>query len=137
MIALQRNLIDMLIERALMASPEEMCGLVIGRMENEAKIAEQLVFLDNVNSNPLSEYTADSSQLLEEVNLVEESGKSLLGIFHSHPHGNCAPSNIDSERVRWYDYSHIIVAPNSTEPVCSWLWEEAESRFIKEELRII
>lgn len=126
-----------LSEKAVESRPLEMCGLAIGRLDKQQKIVEEVKCLKNIDPFPSVAYTADLEELVESLNAIEDSGKTVIGIFHSHPAGPSIPSMVDSNRVAWIDHSHIIVVPGDELNITSWLWDDVGKEFVREELKII
>jgi len=137
MIKIPRSLVNSLMAKARESSPMEMCGLAIGHFRRGEKIVDELIYLDNTDPMPTVAYTVDASQLVETLTSVDKSGKTIIGIFHSHPRGPNYPSAIDLERVAWLDHSHLIIVPGTELGLSSWQWDDHSKKFSMEKVKIV
>ena len=86
--------------------PREACGLLLGR---EA-VVETIVEAANVADDPTRRFEIDPTTLLRGHREARESGRALLGWYHSHPGGRAEPSAIDAARADEDGKVWLIVA---------------------------
>lgn len=107
------DLIEEMMSHANEAAPEEACGLVVSRGEKHFR----LIRAKNLDQYPRANFTLDPEAWLK----VGEH-ETVIGIYHSHPHGPATPSVMDltaCERgtLPWYIVSpgtggHEIIHPS-------------------------
>jgi len=130
MIILNKNLLSEMEDPARKEGPDEACGILAGIEDR----VERVYPCKNVSENPSSRYAISPEQLLEIFNDVEDRGLEILGFYHSHPAGPASPSNVDHSTATWHGHSYVILHPDG---ISSWIWDEEEGQFIKEEIRVI
>lgn len=79
-----------MLDRILACLPEEACGVVVGT----AGCAERVIAVTNELHSPVRFRMAAQEQL-DVLLWLEEHGRDLLAIFHSHPTGPAYPSETD------------------------------------------
>ncbi len=80
---------------AIVASPKECCGLLLGqnlRVSNYLKA-------NNVADNPERHFEIDPAVLIAAERAARCDGPDILGYFHSHPTGNTEPSTTDAKNA--------------------------------------
>jgi proteasome lid subunit RPN8/RPN11 len=90
----------------------ECCGLLAGR--------DGVIFIILPARNSLASATAYEiapDELFALFRRMREQGLSHLGIYHSHPHTDNAPSPTDLERAYYPDVAYFIVSPEASRPV--------------------
>jgi len=88
-----RGVIDRLHAEAARTSPEECCGVLLGR---EGHI-DAVVPAANVADDRLRRFEIDPLALLAAHRAAREGGPKVLGYYHSHPEGHPVPSATDCE----------------------------------------
>ena len=89
-IGVPREFREAMIEHAIEELPNECCGVILGRNDN----FEEVIPMRSLRPSPDS-YFMDPSQQVEVFSEMEKHGKTLLGIYHSHPNGPPHPSDTD------------------------------------------
>ena len=84
----------------------EVCGLLLG---TDGEILSSRP-VDNVAPDPGNRFEIDPAALFEALRAERAGGPSLLGYYHSHPHGAAEPSEIDREMAPPDGKVWIIVA---------------------------
>ena len=69
----------------------EVCGLLFGTVE----AAERVQRCANVADQPETRYEIDPAALIAAHKAERAGGAKLIGHYHSHPNGVCAPSEAD------------------------------------------
>lgn len=137
------------------AYPNECCGILLGRNEQDRHVILEVVPIRNLRENaeeaqsvlPLETPGMESEKnrfLIDprEQMLVEkgarERGLDVLGYFHSHPDHPARPSNYDREHA-WPGYSYVIIKVQGGEPqeYTSWQLSDDRSAFLPESIEVI
>ncbi|MEM9502146.1 MAG: M67 family metallopeptidase [Pseudomonadota bacterium] len=87
----QRRVYNALIAEAEAAHPRECCGLLLGR----AGRITQARSTANVHPQPETHFEIDPQALVDAHRAERGGGLQIMGYFHSHPTGNCHPSETD------------------------------------------
>jgi proteasome lid subunit RPN8/RPN11 len=105
---MSRAVFDRLLAEAR-ANPEiECCGLLAGR---DALISAVLPARNALQSS--TSYEIAPAELFALFRRMRAKGLEHLGIYHSHPKGDNAPSPLDLERAFYPDAAYLIVSPNA------------------------
>lgn len=91
--------------------PHECCGVLLGRMENEARVVEAVARCGNTNTeSPQNRYFIDPAELVRIQREGRERGQDIVGFYHSHPDHPARPSGFDLENAHWIGCSYVITA---------------------------
>jgi proteasome lid subunit RPN8/RPN11 len=114
-----QNLIDEMVAHAREDLPNECCGMV-GGVDGEASIVIQVV---NSAASPLR-YEMDPQGQYNALKAIEDDGKELLAIYHSHTKSAAYPSQTDvNQAVNWPDAVYLIVSlENGDAPDVKGFW---------------
>jgi len=105
---ISRAVFDRLLTEAR-ANPEiECCGLLAGR---DAIISAVLPAKNALQSS--TSYEIAPAELFVLFRQMRAKGLEHLGIYHSHPKGDNAPSPLDLERAFYPHAAYLIVSPNA------------------------
>lgn len=96
---------EAMVRHAEGSFPEECCGILVGR---EGRV-EEVVAAANVAAVRRRRYTVEPRALVDAHRRARESGRTVLGYYHSHPRGDARPSEID-RRDAWPGVSYVILA---------------------------
>ncbi len=103
---MRKNVLAAMLDRARGACGEECCGLLAGRHGVIARILPA----KNAAKRPESEYEIAPEELFRLMREIRGAGLELLGIYHSHPEGENAPSARDIERAFYPEAAYFIVS---------------------------
>ena len=123
-----------ILRHAREAYPNECCGALIGlgngrvggiRLSNTTEEGPRRRFLVRP-----SDYRAAEQRALD-------SGKELMGFYHSHPDHPARPSQYDLDHA-WPFFVYVIIAVDRGEPkaMTSWRLREDRSAFEEEPVRV-
>jgi len=76
--------------------PNEACGLIAGKADQDIKTIEKVYFLTNTDANA-EHFSIDPKEQLAAVRNMRELGLVPLGNFHSHP---STPARLSDEDIR-------------------------------------
>lgn len=101
-----QSLIDEMVAHAREDLPNECCGMV-GGVDGEATVVVPVV---NAAASPLR-FEMDPQGQYDALKAIEDDGKELLAIYHSHTKSAAYPSQTDvNQAVNWPDAIYLIVS---------------------------
>ncbi|UPV75085.1 M67 family metallopeptidase [Halorussus limi] len=134
-----------ILARAREGAPEEVCGILAGTRESSPRDTdddhadhrvESHYPAANVAETPRTRYEIDPREQLDLMECIEETGRDVVGFYHSHPRGPAEPSATDAELATWPGRSYLVVSLGADPPeVTSWRWSGDE--FAREDLRVV
>lgn len=155
MIRTKRRVVEEIKEQAEREYPQECCGLLIGRIEDDGRTRLVLETYPVANSwedarerehrmrvAPGDAGTPDHRMLIAPADYMRaelhsmKRGLGVVGDYHSHPDHPAAPSRFDAEHSPWTTMSYIIVSVQRgrASELRSWELLEDRSGFIEETL---
>jgi proteasome lid subunit RPN8/RPN11 len=115
-----QSLIDEMVSHAREDVPNECCGM-IGGVDGEATVVHRVA---NAAASPLR-FEMDPQEQYNAWKALEDDGKELLAIYHSHTKSAAYPSQTDvNQAASWPDPMWVIVSlqdPDSPEVKGYWL----------------
>jgi proteasome lid subunit RPN8/RPN11 len=102
---------SVLLLEARRAPSMECCGLLAGRGE----VITTVMPATNTLASSTA-YEIASQELFALFGRIRAEGLELLGIYHSHPKGDNAPSRLDIERAYYPDAAYFILSPQPDYP---------------------
>lgn len=104
-----RPIAEDLLAHAAGELPNEACGLLAGRFEQDGSGRATTYFpARNLDASPLT-YNIHPEDLVRIVLAIDAAGDDLVALFHSHPRSAAVPSPIDRRTAR-YDRPFYLVA---------------------------
>lgn len=117
---ISQSLIDEVVAHAREDLPNECCGMV-GGAGDEASVVVPVV---NSAASPLR-FEMDPQGQYNALKSIEDDGKEMLAIYHSHTKSAAYPSQTDvNQAVNWPDAIYLIVSlqePDAPEVKGYWL----------------
>jgi proteasome lid subunit RPN8/RPN11 len=105
-VKISRALVDEMVAHAREDLPNECCGMVAG-IDGEAT---EVIRVENAAASPLR-YEMDPKAQYEAWKSIEDGGRELLAIYHSHTKSAAYPSQTDvNQAVAWPDQVYVIVS---------------------------
>lgn len=102
-----------LVEHAKNCLPNESVSIIAGYIEDKIAYAELVYTPENIDKSIVT-FTVDPLVLLDIYNAVEEKGKTVIGIFHTHP-APPQPSKTDMTYMEVNPYVWMISSTNNIE----------------------
>lgn len=103
---ISQSLIDEMVAHARADLPNECCGMV-GGTDGEASVVIPVV---NSAASPLR-FEMDPQGQYNALKAIEDDGKEMLAIYHSHTKSAAYPSQTDvNQAVNWPDAIYLIVS---------------------------
>jgi len=114
-----QSLIDEMVAHAREDLPNECCGMV-GGADGEASVVIPVI---NSAASPLR-FEMDPQGQYNALKAIEDAGKEMLAIYHSHTKSAAYPSQTDvNQAVNWPDAIWVIVSLEDSEnPVVKGYW---------------
>ncbi len=110
-IRVRAEILRRLLEEARRAPARECCGLLAGL---DAVISAIFPAANALAS--ATEFEIAPAELFRLFRQMREAGLEHLGVYHSHPRGENAPSPRDIERAFYPDAAYFIVSPQPGAP---------------------
>ncbi|MDR2051229.1 MAG: M67 family metallopeptidase [Deltaproteobacteria bacterium] len=121
-----------ILEHARAGLPNEACGLIAGRLEEDARQVEKVYTLNNPDACP-EHFSIPPQAQLEAIRDMRSLGLVLLGSFHSHPNTPARPSDEDINLAYDPAASCCILSLAGAEPVLKCFRIERATRLVREE----
>ncbi|MBL8482587.1 MAG: M67 family metallopeptidase [Rhodocyclaceae bacterium] len=112
--------------------PLEVCGLLLGRRVGDGARVERVRSARNLSVDRAHDrFELDPLDFLPIDAEARESGREILGVWHTHPDHPARPSETD-RAAAWPGWSYVIlsVAQDGVRDVRSWRLEQGE--FVEE-----
>lgn len=97
---------DAIVATCIRALPNEGCGLLLGTPDGV--VVDVLASVNVADSAKV--YEIDSGVMLRAYRRADEEGIEVLGVFHSHTHGEAHPSPKDIDRAPDPSWHYVIVS---------------------------
>jgi len=110
-ISVRNDVLAAMLAQAQSAAGAECCGLLAGR----DGMITRILPARNAAKRPASEYEIAPEELFGLMREIRAAGLELLGIYHSHPSGEGAPSASDIARAFYPEAAYFIVLPRTEE----------------------
>ena len=130
-LTLSRFIWATLVEEARRSLPNECCGLLGGRGHEVL----QVYSATNELASPVA-YEVPPRELSALFRRLRAENLELVGLYHSHPTGDNAPSARDRARAYYPDVAYVIVSPRQDvpRPVRAFLLQAGEVRELSVEV---
>ncbi len=126
---------QLIAEHAQKEAPNEACGALLGKHENEKIVVERVVKAKNIRESPV-EYEISAEEILEIYRLAEVLELEVVGFYHSHPFHGPLWSTVDDERSKlWINHLFLIYSVAQKEARC--YKRVAENRVEEEPIEIV
>ncbi|ABK77164.1 metal-dependent protease of the PAD1/JA B1 superfamily [Cenarchaeum symbiosum A] len=105
------NTRELLSSHAAASEPHESCALLFGDEQEDRTVVREVYPARNADESPVS-FSISPEELIRGYVKAGEMGLDVVGIFHSHPSSEAAPSGKDRQYmitnpVPWLIYSGI------------------------------
>ncbi len=118
--------------RALGGYPDEVCGLLVGRVVDGVAHVERITDARNLETERSSDrFTLDPGDWMRADSVARREGLEIVGIWHTHPDHPARPSETDLASA-WEGYSYLILSVNRGRVEAARSWRLAGQGFIEE-----
>ncbi len=118
--------------------PLEQCGVLLGDREEGVSIVREARPLPNAESDrPETAFSIAPDTLRDLMREERQTGRQILGFYHSHPDAPACPSETD-RLAAWEGWATVIVSVRggSAAEMTAWHYDEAQAVFYPETLEI-
>ncbi|MGH9122048.1 MAG: Mov34/MPN/PAD-1 family protein [Acidimicrobiales bacterium] len=114
MLALAREVFEVMVAHCLDGFPLEACGLLGGAGGDHASASACYPTANAAASAKL--YTVEPRDMLRADRAADAAGIELIGVFHSHTHTDAYPSPTDVELAPDPGWHYVLVSLRDAEP---------------------
>ena len=111
--------------------PHEICGLLIGNLEEQGWTITEVRQVDNLNSERAADrFELDPAAYQRIDRELRGSGSEIIGVYHSHPNAPAKPSPTDLGSA-WEGFAYPIVSicDGKASDLRCWSINDAGNRF--------
>lgn len=90
--------------------PNEACGLLLGRRQDERMVISRAVASPNISDQPARRFEVDPGLRMRLQKAARAGAEQILGHYHSHPDGAARPSKTDRAGIYEADLVWLIAA---------------------------
>jgi proteasome lid subunit RPN8/RPN11 len=131
-------LADQIRRQGEAAYPAECCGVLVGRVDGEAKAVMRLAPAVNRRTDDPHRYLISPDDLRRLELELRGSGEEIVGYYHSHPDHPARPSAFDTEHAwPWYSYLIVRVDRGQGADMASWVLDDARPMMHPESLDVL
>lgn len=105
MLRLEKGLFKQAVSQCMRELPNEACGIFAGKDGKVEKVFESA----NVDKSP-SSYLMEPKEQLKIMKEIRNSGREMIGIYHSHVVSEAYPSSHDVELAFYPEASYVIIS---------------------------
>jgi proteasome lid subunit RPN8/RPN11 len=136
MIEIDRAPWEQMVAHAEATYPNECCGVMLGRIDGEAKSVCIAMPMENVSAgSQAARYELRPEDLLKADQEARKHQMDLIGIYHSHPDCDAYFSETDLKNsCPWYSFVVISVQNGRFDHANCWLPNAEQSAAEREEL---
>jgi proteasome lid subunit RPN8/RPN11 len=129
MIVLKHKQFDSIYRHGEADYPNECCGLLIGRFEDDRKIVEDTFLLSNAREEESKRrrFLITPEEYSRGAQKAAQRRLDVIGFYHSHPDHPARPSSFDLEHA-WPVYSYVIVSVIQGKGILLLSWELKDDR---------
>lgn len=131
-VRIRREIFTEILEEARRLPDVECCGLLAGR---DGDITQAHPSVNALASATAFEIAPE--ELFRVMRKMRAAGLQILGIYHSHPKGDNAPSARDIERAYYPDAAYFIISPLVGAPQPVRAFSIASGQFTELEIEVI
>src|SRR5579864_4745199 len=103
----RRRVLGQLLEHSRRQPNRERCGLLAGH----DGVITRAFPAENVAANPATSYEIAPQEIFRMMREFRAAKLEFLGIYHSHPKGDNAPSPRDIEQAYYSEEAYFIISP--------------------------
>ena len=125
------------------AYPLECCGVLIGKLEDGARVVREHVPCKNAHqATPQHRYNIAPEELVAAQKRAGEQELDIVGFYHSHPDHPARWSTRDLEEAHWFACSYVIISVEKGKAARTRSYvlcgnDEETKRFDDEEIEVV
>ena len=130
-------------EHAEETYPHECCGVLLGRMDGDARTVTSIARCGNTRTDsPHNRYHIDPRELVRIQREGRERGEDIVGFYHSHPDHPARWSPTDLAEAHWIGCSYVITSVQNAKADATNSFElagndENDKKFADEQIQIL
>ena len=138
MIKIEKKPFAEMVEHAEATYPNECVGAMIGTVADGVKTVDFALRLENsAEGSQRAYYQLKPEHLLKADKAAREQGKTMIGIYHSHPDADAYFSETDLKNSSpWYSFVVLSIREGKYDHANSWLPDADQTKADKEELTL-
>ena len=105
MITIPQKIVAEIEQHARKEYPRECCGMLAGK----DRVITELFKTKNV-AKSIDEYELDPLEQVKAFEKIDRLSLELLGVYHSHPHHPCYPSELDKSQAFYPKTAFFIIS---------------------------
>jgi proteasome lid subunit RPN8/RPN11 len=143
MLTIRQSELDALRHHGEETYPHECCGVMLGHVEGDERIIEQVVRAGNTRLDaPQNRYNIDPRELVRIQRQGRERGLDIVGFYHSHPDHPARWSQTDLAEAHWVGCSYVITSVEKGRATVTNSFAlvgtvEEDKRFADEQVRVL
>ncbi len=124
--------VKLIEDEAALWSPLEACGILVGQYSDDTALVREVVTARNVREER-NQFEIDPERLYHCWKECEETGREIIGFYHSHPGGLATPSAWDKECMEATPLVWLILGKDGLK---AYQWDETikDARRVKLEI---
>lgn len=126
------DVLDAIRTHAATGYPEEICGFLLGTVEEGTNVVTAIHRVDNEqDTNRERRYLIPPEAFREAQQSARSEGRDIVGVYHSHPDHPAEPSETDLDQATFPGYTYVIVSVYEGTPqdLTAWQLIRDRSRF--------
>ena len=116
MLVIAPAVLEGMVAHCLDDAPLEACGLLAGAAPAEGPATATRHFPATNASGSARVYTVEPRDMLRADRAAEDSGLTILGVYHSHTHTDAYPSPTDVDAAPDPGWHYVLVSLRDVEP---------------------
>lgn len=112
MLKIARDELDRIRRHAEETYPHECCGVLLGRMDDQARTVVATARCENTQAAS-DWFNIDPRQIVRIQREAAEKGQDVVGFYHSHPDDAARWSASDLREAHWLGCSYVIASVRS------------------------
>jgi [CysO sulfur-carrier protein]-S-L-cysteine hydrolase len=131
LVRIEKRIFDRLLAEARANPDIECCGFLAGRNGVISAVFPAKNVLQSAKA-----YEIAPEELFDLFRRIRSEGLEHLGIYHSHPNGENAPSPLDIERAFYPDAAYLIISvrPAAPQPIRAFRIIDGQARELSVEI---
>jgi proteasome lid subunit RPN8/RPN11 len=102
---------DLIRWEAERSYPHECCGIILGTVAGESRVATLTLTCENMRSDAAANrYSIDPGRVIAALKLARSRSETIIGFYHSHPDHPPRYSSTDLLEAHWFDCSYVITS---------------------------
>ncbi|HEY7290935.1 MAG TPA: M67 family metallopeptidase [Vicinamibacterales bacterium] len=115
-VQIRARVLDAIVAHARRISPEECCGILIGRSDEQSSEIVDATPARNISPRPTVRFLVEPRDHLDALRDARQRNLAVVGFYHSHPRTAPAPSETDLAEATYPNHLFLIVGLRAEPP---------------------